>query len=182
MTLQDGGKSRATFSLRVKVNRHNIFVTDPNGWPGRSAFDCSYPRAERPSFAARLSVRFPIFLSIVSSCCSSSEETSPKARLMSAVWRRKRGTNICRPFSVSDTVLTLRSRLLSARPTNPFLYRRSTATLTDPGLRLTLGQWHAPASVPYGAELQAPESQTPLIPPPVVSETHSGTSIARLSA
>src|SRR6266852_2097989 len=79
--------------------------------------------------SARRSARLPIFLSIRSSCCSSSSETSWNAGLMSAACRRKRGTNISRPFSVSATVLTRRSELLSTRLTNPFLYRRSTATL-----------------------------------------------------
>jgi len=66
-------------------------------------------------------------------------ETSSNARLISAVCRRKRGRNIFFPFSVKATVLTRRSRALSIRLTNPFLYRRSTATLTEPGLRSTFG-------------------------------------------
>jgi hypothetical protein len=100
-----------------------------------SASNCTRPSGARRCFVARLSARLPIFLSTTSSCSSSSEETSWKAPLMSALWRRKRGTNICRPFSVRDTVLTRRSSLHSTRLTKPFLYRRSTATLTDPGLR-----------------------------------------------
>ena len=49
----------------------------------------------------------PIILSTASTHCSSSEEATWNARLMSAVCpRRNSGTNISRPFSVSDTVLT----------------------------------------------------------------------------
>ncbi len=58
--------------------------------------------------------------------------------MRAACWR-KIGTNTRRPFSVIETVRTRRSFSLSTRLTNPFLYSRSTATLTDPGLRSTFG-------------------------------------------
>src|SRR5215471_15513043 len=58
--------------------------------------------------------------------------------MRAACWR-KIETNTRRPFSVSETARTRRSLSLSTRLTNPFLYSRSTATLTDPGLRSTFG-------------------------------------------
>jgi len=65
--------------------------------------------------------------------------------LMSAVCRRKRGRNIFFPFSVRATVLTRRSRALSARLTNGV----DKLAVVDPELRVhgILGLRVADASV-----------------------------------
>jgi hypothetical protein len=90
---------------------------------------------ELPSASARL----PTFFKMLSSCCSSSEESSEKTLPKSAACFRKTGTMSFLPLGVSATIRMRRSSPLSTRLTSPLPYRRSTATLIDPGVRFTFG-------------------------------------------
>jgi hypothetical protein len=84
----------------------------------------------------RLSARFPIFFSVVSTARNSFGLASAKTFLISAACLRKIGAISSLPFGVSDTIRTRRSSGLSTRITNPLSTRRSTAVLIEPGVRV----------------------------------------------